>query len=245
MKAGITFPILLLTAACARSVTTTEETIPGKGIDLVTFDSDRGDLDIVGDPRRTDYRILFESSAYASGQTAADRREEDNTFAAEVTGSLLDIYTRSPSSQARVDVGIDGPAAVDLDLVLRDGTANVSNVEGVHLITADRVVMTQVLGNVDLYADSGGIDAEIWPYENGTVIIEAYGDTVLYLPWGLDYDIDAFVDPKFPYEVAELGYDFLNLDFATIRAFTGNRTVRVEVYVSNGSFSLLELDPWF
>lgn len=241
MKAAFIASVLL-TTACATATSVVEETVPAKGITALSVDVDRGDLDLRGDERRTNFRVVFDSRGYGGGQEGAQRREQDNVVGADVTGALLDVFARSPRSQARVDVAIDAPSRVDVDVELRNGTAFLDNLDGVHLVTADRVVADRILGNVDLFAAEDGLEAEVWPYDGGTVRIEAIGDTVLWLPYGLEYDMDVFVDPYFPYDIAELGYDQLVLGKDAIRAFTGRRTIRVEVYVTEGSFVLNEAD---
>lgn len=241
MKAAYLVPMWVLTA-CVSSVNTVQETVDAKGIARLSVDSERGDVDIAGDDQRSEFRLLFESTGFGGGEAAASRREAQNSVGSSVDGTVLDVFTRSPASQSRVDLAIDLPARMDTDMELGNGNAFLSNLNGIHVVTANTVTGTRLLGDVDAYANEGPIDIEVWPYENGVIRIEAFSDVTLWLPYGLPYDMDVFVDPYFPYDIAELGYDQLVLGDTSIRAFTGDRSVRVEVYVTGGAFVLNSID---
>jgi len=160
-----------------------------------------------------------------------------------VSDGLLDLWGRSPVSKSGVDIAVIGPSRMDVEAVLLDGTAHLYDVEGTHLVTANAVVGAGIAGDVDLYASLAGINVEVWPNDGGTVRLEAFGDVLLALPYGLDYDIEVFADPDWGVEVTDLGFDELVIAPDYVSAETGDGSIEVDVFVSGGVFALWEAIP--
>ena len=233
---------LVLGVACKSAVTVVDEEVPAHGIFALAAEIDEGDFEYRGRRELKVFDVQYTSRGFGSQQEAADRREAANDYGSLVDVDLLELWGRTSFHQARVDILVDGPDVIDIEALLHDGDATLSNAVGSHLVTADRVVGLDLVGDLDLYARESGLDVEVWPFEAGTIRLEAVGDVVLSLPWGLEYDLEAFVDPAYGYEVTDLGFGDLRLYDDLVRAMTGSRSIRVEVYVEGGTFFLWEYE---
>ncbi len=232
------------TAGCVRTSDIYTEDLPAEGVLDVFADSDRGDFAYSG--AAGDVTMFeVEASVWGRGgsEKGATKRADTSDWGSQVTEGLLDIWSRSPERRSGVDFSVVGPPVVNVEAVLLDGTATVSDVEGFHLVTANRVVGDGIVGDVDFYAARDGIDIEVFPWEGGTVLIQSFGDVVLLLPYGMEYDLEIFADFEWGYEVAELGFDSLFLGADYVSGFTGAGKTRVEVIATGGTVYLWEAIP--
>ncbi|HHO53730.1 MAG TPA: hypothetical protein ENK18_23375 [Deltaproteobacteria bacterium] len=232
-------PVLcLLSTGCAELTNVFSKTLPTDGVGSVFCDSDRGDFTYAGGSEEV---FDIQVRAWGAGQSRrqAEGRRDRNTWGAVITDDgLLDLWGRSEDLRAGTDIAVAGPSVIDVESVLLDGTARLYDVDGFHYITANRIEGSGIQGDVDLYAALDGIDVEVYPHPGSTIRLEAYGDVVLKLPLGLEYDLEAFPDPGWGAEILDLGFDELWMAPDYISAVTGSGAIRVEIYVVGGTFFL-------
>lgn len=235
--------LFLFAGACTYQQDRFEETLPAEGVTDVFCDLENGSFAYVGDPDASTFTVGFTSWAEASSRGRAGDKIASNDWGAQVADGLLDLWGRSPVGRAGVDVAVVGPERVDVEAVLLDGTAELNDVDGTHVVTANAVVGRGIRGDVDLYARLAGLDVQVFPDDGGTVRLEAVGDVWLELPYGLDYDLEVFADPDWGVEVQDLGFDELLLAPDLVLARTGDGSIEVTVFVSGGGFHLWEAAP--
>lgn len=218
-----------------------ETTLPADGVTDVFCDLERGAFVYDGAAEdESEFTVGIASWGVGGTGGRAEKRAASNTWGAQVSDGLLDVWGRSPVAKAGVDVVILGKRDVDVEAVLLDGPAYLYDVDGTHVVTANAVVGSGIAGDVDLYASLDGINVEVWPADGGTVRLEAYGDVLLALPYGLDYDLEVFADPDWGVQVTDLGFDELLLAPDYVSAETGDGSIEVDVFVSGGVFALWE-----
>ncbi len=233
---------LALLAGCAETSRVFSETLPAGGVSAVFCDIERGTFAYVGGPQ-DEFDIEVVSWGEGSSLRRAEARADSNEWGAQVTGNLLDVWGRSPTPDAGTDVTIGGPERVDVEAVLLDGAAYLGDVDGYHVITANSVQGDRLRGSVDLYASLDGVDVDVYPSDGDVVRIEAFGDVILQLPWGLEYDLEVFVDPAWGAEVFDLGFDDLYLAPDYVSAVSGSGSIEVDVFLAGGTFFLWEAPP--
>ncbi|MBX2799142.1 MAG: hypothetical protein KTR31_15820 [Myxococcales bacterium] len=243
MKTTLTSLSLLFAVGCAQSTTVISDTLPGDGVVAVFADNDRGNFTYTGGNNDGDIDIEARLWGTGSSRSTARQRANTNDWGALVSDGLLDMWGRSSDTRTGVHLSAVGPTAVDVESVLLDGTARVSNVEGRHLISANRVEGTNIVGDVDFFALTDGMNVEVYPGAGDTVRLEAFGDVFVQLPYGLEYDIEAFLDPRYGDEALDLGFDDYFFDVDYLSAVRGSGAIRVEIYVVDGSLFLWEARP--
>lgn len=235
------FLFLLAAMGCARVESNHTVELPAAGVWSMLADTDRGD--IVYDGSGPENAFAVDVRSWAKGRTRgrAERRMANNTFGATVAGEWLDVWGRSEVGRAGVDLDVLGPRVFNVDAVTLNGTVSLYDVDGFHTVTATRVEGAGVWGDLDAYADGGGIDVEITPYDGSEIRIETLGnDAVVVLPWGLDYDLQVFADPDYGYDITDLGFDELILGPDYASGVSGAGSIRVTVLASGGGISVLE-----
>ena len=229
----------LLLAGCTQVRSTDEVSLPSEGVFEMFADSDRGHLSYAGADSEG-FDIAFTSRGKGLTRRQAEKRSGENSWGAAVDGDLLDVWARSSAERASVDIAVSGPRQVSIEAVMVDGNVRLENVEGSHLVTANRIEGVGLVGDVDFYAEFDGIDVEVQPYVDSVIRLDAQGDVVLRIPYGLEYDLEALVDPGFSHEISDLGFDDLYVLPDYVGATTGSRAIRIEVLVVDGTFFLWE-----
>lgn len=234
------FLLLLLLPACSRVERSFEESFEEAGLFTVWGTVERGSFAYTGDSEEL---ILVSGVSTGRGATRrqAEKREEGNEIVIEPEGEILEVTATSEYNRASVDVDVRGPDVMDLDVEVERGTVHLAEVEGTHLVTAGRVTSQALIGSVDLLALSGGMDVEVWPFEGGNVQIESTaGDAVLRLPYGGAYDVVVYGDPAYEMLIEELGWSESYAEPGFYSGRVGDGSILVTVYVTGGSFELLE-----
>ena len=232
--------VLVNLMGCIVADDTVSYQFDGSDVTRLEADIERGDLDYhaVGG---TDIEVLARSWATANEGDKAATKQSGNDFDATVDGDTLELWADVQFVQAGVDFEIEGPIEMDTEIDLSDGTAHLIGLEGVHTIRADRIVTEELAGDAFLEATDDGIDAEIWPYDDGDIVIDStYGDVVLRLPWGADYDLVVWGDDSYEMEIADLGLENEMFGAGYYEGSYGTESITVTVNVTGGSFTLLE-----
>jgi hypothetical protein len=231
---------LLLALGCKEAERSFEDTVSAEGIDRLEAAVERGSFTYAGISETT-FVIEGTSIGRGGGDQQAARREEGNEVTVEVADSTLHLDATSEFKRARVDLDVSGPSVLDLDVLAERGSVHMEEVEGEHVITADRVTSRQLIGDCDLLARSGGMDVDIWPFLEGRVILESTaGDVVLRLPYSGQYDIEVIGDPAYEMYIEDLGFHSDFFEPGYFAGVVGDGSIEVTVYVNGGSFELLE-----
>lgn len=235
-----TLPLLFLVAVgCESASTPFSDTFDADGIFLVSADLGDGTLSWQG-ASTSEIALQGESwGAAASTETAAER-EALNHWEYGVDGEALWLASSTPSSRAGVNFDLIGPGLMDFD-VDTEGDVELSDVEGAAVITADSIDVEDFVGDADLYAASGSLNAEIHPWEGGELRLEtANGQLDVYLPWGLDYDLQVWGDPDHEMIVEDLGWYEAIGDVAYFAGYRGRADIVVNIYAHGGKVTVHE-----
>lgn len=225
---------------CAEFSEVHETQLPAEGVWNVFADSERGSFVYAGTAEDETFDVAIRSWATGSTRKRAEARASNNVFGAQVVGDLLDLWGRSPVEKAGVDLAVVGPSVINVESVLLEGRAELFEVDGYHTLTANQIYGSGIHGDVDFYASSDGIDVEVFPYADSVLRLEAFGDVVLGLPYGLEYELEVFSDPSWGVTITDLGFDSLFIAPDYVSASTGSGSIKVEVYLVGGSFVLWE-----
>jgi hypothetical protein len=242
-----TFPTLLLAAAlagCTRVEHTEQLQLPAAGVWSMFVDDDRGDLSYSGTAAEETFDLTFTSWGKGSSDKGAARKADGNLWGAEVREDLLDAWGRSESRKAGVDIDVVGPHVLDVEAYTVEGAVALYEVDGFHYLTGTRVVGERVYGDVDAYAEIGGIDLQVYPYDGSVIRLEVYGgDLVVSLPAGLPYDLDLAADPAYGYELVDLGFDQLTLGPGYALGHAGAGTISVQLLATGGTVTVRAAPP--
>jgi hypothetical protein len=228
----------LLAGACTYQESRFETTLPSEGVTDVFCDLEAGSFVYSGSGTAEAFTVGVASWAEGSSEGRADKRIANNDWGAQVSDGLLDLWGRSPVRRSGVDVAVLGPPQVNVEAVLLDGTVELYDVDGSHVVTANGVVGGGISGDVDLYASLTGISVQVFPRDDSTLRFEAFGDVWIELPYGLDYDLEVFADPDWGVEVQDLGFTDVFVAPDYVSAVTGDGSITVDVFVSGGTFHL-------
>ena len=125
----------------------------------------------------------------------AERNQAATSYSVGIVNDGLLLDARSEYRAAGVDFDVRGPSFLDTDLLTNEGTVTLDDVEGYHTVTATRIVSNRLIGDVVFISTGGGVNAEIWPYDDGSILIDSSGGQVdLFLPYGGDYDVEIWGD---------------------------------------------------
>lgn len=232
---------LLALVGCTSTSRTLDESVDADGIFDVVGTVDRGSFAYTGDSEAV-IAVGGTSTGYGGGNNQAARRENGNALTVEVDGNAVEITGTSEFNRASMDIDVSGPFAMNLDVLVHKGSADFEDAEGDHIITADRVTAYGLVGNADILARSGGLEVELWPWDDADVVLESSaGNAVIWLPYGLDYDLEVIGDPSYEMYVDNLGFESDIFEPGYFYGAAGDGSVRVTVFVDNGSTELLEL----
>jgi hypothetical protein len=232
----------VLSAGCVTDTLVVEMELSADGVTGVYGDSDRGNFAYLGEGGSTEFDVEVTNWAMGFVFQDAKKLRKRNDWIAEVDGNVLDLVSRANSAQAGVDFVVEGPPVMDIDAVLVDGQAVLSDVEGDLTVSANGIVANRLRGSANLYASHDGLSVDIAPGPNGVVTLQAYGNVYLDLPVGSQVQLLVFADPLWGVSVADLGFDVLSVRPDYVAALSGEGTAQVEVWVSGGRFFLRPSD---
>lgn len=235
---------LLAPPGCAYVEETDQATLPAPGLRRVFGDVERGAVGYVGQRGSEVVELGIRRWAHGGSRRGAEAHLATLEWGVEVQGALLDLWARSPLLESGVDFAVFGPRAVDLEVVVVEGFAEVVDVRGDLVATAEQVSVARAEGSVDVVATAGPAQVEAFPAPGDRLRIEATGgDVALALPYGTPVDLRVDADPAWGVTVTDLGFDTFQADPGRVRAAAGDRSVPVEVVVDGGGFFLWEAPP--
>ena len=232
---------LLALVGCYSSQQTFSDTVSAEGVGLFDASTDRGDVSYDGGSPRNLFEISGRSWSNADGPSKAATREQTNTYSIDVVDGALVARGRSPQRRSGVDFSVLGPPMINTYIDAPSGDVQLDAVEGIHVATANSITGRQIYGDVDFFADSSGIDVEVFPYADGVVDITSTAGTVkVYLPWGLDYDLTIISDPDYEMELDDLGFDSLVAEAGLTVGWRGFREIQVRIDVTGGDLYIYQ-----
>jgi len=221
-------------AACAEVRERDEARFPADRVWSVFADDDRGDLAYAGYADAGEFVVAFDAWGRGATRSAAARRAESNRWGAAVEGEQLDAWGRSEARRAGVDLSMAGPRVVDVELLTLEGMVELTGVDGFHRLTGTEVAASGIQGDLDALAYEG-MDVTIRPYEGSVVRLETWsGDLYVTLPVGLPYDLRLAADPRWSYELDDLGFDRIDAGPGFAFASTAEGSVVVELVNHDG-----------
>lgn len=205
---------------------------------VLRVDTNQGDVTVQGHEGGL-VDVLGLSVGRGRSDVRAAAALDENRWGGGVDDGVVRVFGEA-GSRGEVELVVDAPDRLSAD-VIAGGIATLSDLEGSHVVTADRVVARGLIGNADIYARDRGVDVEIWPYAEGDVRIQSHGgDVVVHLPYGADYDLQVFGDPDYPLSVDDLGFDFTHLGAGYFAGERGPGHVEVAIHVEGGSVQVRE-----
>jgi hypothetical protein len=227
-------------AGCVTASETFERTVDADGLTAVRVDVERGD--VLYDVLNNDAFVIEGTSlARASTEARADDRLADNQWRIDAQVPELVVEATSVQRRASVDIDVFGPSVVDLNITANQGVVTLVDVEGTHIVQAGRIQTTRLRGSVQLTGTGGGIDAEVYPFLDGSVTVEGTsGDVIVRLPFGGNYDVEILGDPDFEMFVSEFGFVGSIAQPGYFTGVAGDGSIPVRITAQGGSVQLLE-----
>ncbi|TNE92851.1 MAG: hypothetical protein EP330_00265 [Deltaproteobacteria bacterium] len=233
------FALFPLLAACGS--TDQEEfflSFDPEGASVLRVDTNDGDI-TVNSADVAAVEVAGVSFGRGVNEDRAQEALEGNRWGGSVADGVVSVFG-SASDRGQVDLFLTAPDRLTADLVA-GGTATLEGLEGSHVVTADRVVARNLGGEADLYARERGMDVELMPWNDAHIRLQSHGgDVVVYLPYGLDYDLRIFGDPEHELTVADLGFDFTHLGVGAFAGERGTGEVEVSIHVEGGDVTVRE-----
>lgn len=235
MHAAKILALATLTVGCTTVEKTFAESIPADNISVVRVDLDNGHFSYQG-LATNNIDVTGRAYGYASNAERAEERQGGTYWDMTVTGPELSLLGRSDANMAGVDFNVAGPGRINTSVYVHDGSASVDSLYGNILVDAESIRARQISGNVDMVARSGSVNAEIIPNRGEVIRVEAQnGDVELWLPWGVDYDLQVWGDPAHEMVVEDLGFGWSTGAPGYFAAQSGPASTRVDVYATGGS----------
>lgn len=252
---GIVLPAALA-AGCGKGSEQHHALVDAVGATDVFGDSEHGDFVYVGDAEHDEGGALAETfdvtaTVWADHGGVNGKIEAvdwgfeydgDPGPATNDEGGLLDLWGRSGKPHSGVDYVVAGATEMDVDLVLLDGSVELWDTRGEHVVTADGVFGGGLSGKLDLYARKYGMSLDLRPEPGDTVDLQAYGDVTLWLPYGLDIDLEVTADLDWGVAVADLGFDDAVVLPDYVHVVRGEGSIPIRVDLEGGRFTLLEAE---
>lgn len=224
----------LTLSGCAVSQSHFEESRSAAGVGLVQVSSESGDFSYQGAQTEV-FSIAGESWGVAFKEDAAHEHEDGNALAIDASGGALRLDATSRSGSAGIHLDLTGPVLMSSDISLDDGDAELYDVIGYALVTADSVEARRLEGGADLFARDGGVVAELYPAPGESVRIEAVNGSVdLTLPFGGAYDLQVWGDPEHTLEIDDFGFHSQAMDAAYFAGRAGRGDIQVTVIATGG-----------
>ncbi len=230
-------PIAVAATGCVTVAQDFSETLPVIDELSVLGTLDRGDFSYSGGSE-SDFLIDGRSWGRGSSKENAKEHREGNAWLFESVDGVLEATGSSQFSRSGVDMDIVGPAMMDTDIISENGRVELNDLDGIHVVTADRVVGRGLTGDVDFFADFS-IDVDVWPYDFGLIRVESgHSGVHLSLPYGLSYDLQIWGDPEESMVIDDLGFHTSYLGEGYFAAQSGDAAIRVDVFAYNGSVTV-------
>jgi hypothetical protein len=225
----------MMATGCATVESTFTESIPAETVSTIVVDIEKGDFTYQG--MRTDLiDIQGRSYGHGTSEDRAEERQDGTLWNIGLQGTELQLLGRTDAYLAGVDFDVMGPMALNTVILVEDGSASVDNLYGNILVQAERISATNLAGSVDLTATFGDLYAELTPVSGEHIRVDARdGDVDLWLPWGLDYDLQVWGDPGYEMIVADLGFGWTTAAPGYFAGQAGSARTKVDVYASGGA----------
>jgi hypothetical protein len=229
------------TAGCVTARVPEDHTVSAVGVENIEVQVGRGDIGLskgTGDS----FKIFAESFAFAPKRDEAVARLTGNELEIEVVEATLEVTGFSAFRQGGWDLDVLVPTpTINTTVTTQNGAVAIADLIGTHRITADTITATHVEGSGVFIANEGGMDLSLVPYDNTITRIVSTGDVVLRLPRFLPYDITVVGDLGALIQITDLGFDFIDLFDGAAAAARFPATTRIEIEVTAGGLTLLEL----
>ncbi len=233
--------ITVVSTGCAESLSTETWESTVETTRLVVL-SERGTVEVDG--REDRESVYVEASRYgrAAGSEKAEERLSGTSVDFEEAAGVATVTAASEFARAGVELEIDVPLVLDLDITADNSVLSVHDVEGTHRLDVNRLRSSVLRGAVSASVGGGGIDLELWPYDDATIILNTSGNLYLALPAYGPYELvidaglstDVFIEDLGFDEVYSVGNQWVAQRFpATIQVqirATGDRVEIVEAY---------------
>lgn len=203
-------------------------------------DGDNSDITLRGRSTADGLSGTATSWGRAGKCDVAAERESGNRIDTIRNDAEVGLTLTSANANAGVDLDLRVPAVLDLELIVDSGRVWVEDITGVHTIHADGLTSNYLAGDLDAVVGGGGVDVELWPYEDCVVRIDANGPVTLALPAYGPYalDIDAGIDGVIT--LAELGFDELTLGEGWVQATRFPATCSIVIETQGDDVTILE-----
>lgn len=241
LERTLVFILAMVSTGCAESLSTEAWESTVEATRLVVL-SERGAIEVDG---RADRETVYvEASRYgrASSSEKAEERLSGTSVEFGEADGIATVTAESEFIRAGVELEIDAPLVLDLDITADNSVLSVYDVEGTHRLDVNRLRSSVLRGAVSASVGGGGIDLELWPYEDATIILNTSGDLYLALPAYGPYNLmidagmstDVFIENLGFDEIFSVGNQWFAQRFPAtvqiqIRA-TGDRVEIVEAY---------------
>lgn len=206
LRCFLSFLAVTASIGCAESYSVQTWESAGDTRALVV-ESQRGKIAIDGHAERESVYVEATRYGRAAGQNKAEERLSGTAVEFEEAEGIATVTAQSESVRAGVELEIDAPLVLDLDITAENSTLSVNDVEGIHAIDVSRLRSSFLRGEVKATVGSGGIDLELWPYEDAHIILQTSGDLLLALPAYGPYELVIEAGLSTEVSIEDLGFD--------------------------------------
>jgi ribosomal protein S11 len=234
--------LFLCLAAGAGACTTVSDSEDFSFTDVATVfvDVDKGFVDYSGMATASDVDVKVTSWATAGNRGKAETKQAENAYAATADNGELRVTGDTGFVQAGIDVKLNGPEVMDLNLNAGSGGITVRDVIGISQLSGPNIDVRNYEGDLTINSTSG-VYAEVYPFEVGIVDIYASsGDCVVRLPAFAPMAVTIEFDPEQESVFSDLGFDDEFLDDGTYIASRNPGEITVNIRCPNGRVELLE-----
>ncbi|MBN2797662.1 MAG: hypothetical protein JXX28_00800 [Deltaproteobacteria bacterium] len=228
----VALPLLLV--GCVRVESSFSTTVAAEGVTQIFSRVERGGFEYQGSQMLDDFLVYGVSSGTASSRARAEEKATGNLWDVSAVDDTLQVMAES-LDRGSVRFKIDGPDMLDTDIEVEDGNVRLEDLTGFHYVTAERIDMDGIVGDVDIYSHSGGIDVELLDVWSSVIIDSRDGGVDIWLPYGLEYDLEVWGDPDYALTVEDLGFDDSYIGEGYFAGDAGRSNVEVTLKVLGGS----------
>lgn len=237
MKYAPALALFLSTTACVRVERAFQDTVPADGVESIYARVDRGSFSYRGSEMLDDFHVSGVSSGNASSQARAEEKANGNLWSVDAQDSTLVVMGESLDNGS-LAFQIDGPDLLNTDIEVDNGAIRLDGLTGSHYLTADSVVLQDLQGNVDVYARESGVSIEMMDVWESVQVESVDGSVDLWLPYGLEYDLEIWGDPEYALTVEDLGFEDSYVGEGYFAGDAGRAIVEVTLKVYGGSVSV-------
>lgn len=203
----------------------------------VVVQIDQGDVSY----RATEGTDEYSVSGVNTARTFLGIGGESSSVEAYVEDGVLWV-TSEVAFAGQVDVVIQGPVEVDVEVAAPQGDVLLSGPHGLHVVESATLEATELRGQIQAVVATNA-EVELEPDDPGaSALSTTSGQLVLALPYGGPYRVDVTLGEGASYEIEDLGFDVWNEYDTSFTGVTGGGTIDVLIDVPSGSFQLEELD---